>query len=89
MTIHAEISLKDLPEWPAALSYEESLLYSRLSESEIRRQTQSGALVFKPIGANGRMVCLRSQLDEVMKRIFSGETAPISGPLEYPDFGNG
>lgn len=88
MTIHAEISLKDLPEWPAALSYEESLLYSRLSESEIRRQTQSGALVFKPVGSNGRMVCLRSQLDEVMKKIWFAETASITGPLEYPDFGD-
>ncbi len=36
MTIHAEISLKDLPEWPAALSYEESLLYSRLPSSTCR-----------------------------------------------------
>lgn len=88
MTIHAEISLKDLPEWPAALSYEESLLYSRLSESEIRRQIATGALVYKPVGSNGRLVCLRSDLDEVMKTIWSDRKGIQPDPSEDLDFGD-
>lgn len=89
MNAHASISLRDLPDWPAALDTEEALAYSRLSESEMRRRVAAGEVVFKAIGPNGKKVCLRDQLDAVLKRIWSDASGIPPEPSEDLDFGDG
>ena len=89
MTAQARIPLRDLPEWPAALDAPEALAYSRLSESELRRRVRDGELVFKPVGPNGRKVCLREQLDEVLRRIWSEQSGSTPPTEEDLDFGDG
>jgi hypothetical protein len=86
---HVAITLKDLPDWPAALDVQEALAYSRLSESEMRRRVAKGEIVFKPVGPNGKKVCLREQLDVLLKSIWSDRTGAPPTPMEDLDFGDG
>lgn len=88
MNAHVDISLKDMPDWPAALDEREALAYSRLSESEMRRRVASGEIVFKKVGPNGKKVCRREQLDDVLKSIWSDDTGIPPEPSEDMDFGD-
>lgn len=89
MNAHVEITLRDMPDWPAALSEAEALAYSRLSESELRRRVANGEIVFKRLGPNGRKVCRREQLDDVLKSIWSEKSGVPPVPSEDLDFGDG
>ena len=89
MNAHVDISLRDMPDWPAALDLNEALAYSRLSESEMRRRVASGEIVFKCVGPNGKKVCRREQLDDVLKSIWSDQTGTPPVPSEDLDFGDG
>lgn len=86
--MHAPISLAELPDWPAALDFAESLAYTRLGESELRRWIAQGDVVFKAKGANGKKVCLRSQLDDLLKKIWSDRIGVPPDPSEDLDFGD-
>lgn len=89
MTAHTAISLKDLPDWPAALDEREALAYSRLSERELRRRAAAGEVVFKAIGPNGKKVCRRQQLDELLEKLWSDASGIPPEPSEDLDFGDG
>lgn len=82
------LHLRDLPYWPAALDVIEAIAYSRLSETEIRRQINAGKLVFKARGHNGKKVCLRAQLDDVLQTIWSDGVGIPLDPSEDLDFGD-
>lgn len=79
--------LSKMPRWPAALTFDEVLIYSRLSESEIRRASKRGELAFKPLGSNGRMIIPRSHVDDYLAKLFADPAIP-SAPFDYSDFGD-
>lgn len=82
------IPLQLMPTWPAVLDMTEALAYSGMSERELRRRIERGEVVFKPLGPNGRNVCLKEQLDEMLKTIWFKPSRSMVGALEYPDFGD-
>jgi hypothetical protein len=88
MTAVSRLSLSDLPEWPAALDVQEALAYTRLSESELRRRAMAGEINFKPVGPNGKKVCRRVELDELLQRIWTAHPSGPLDPLEDMDFGD-
>lgn len=79
------IDLRDLPNWPAALSYKESLLYTRLSASQLRKAIRDGDITFKPLGKNGRMIALREHLDAYLRKLFEDAwvAVPISEDMRF------
>lgn len=88
MTAAARIHLPEMPEWPAVLTVKEALGYSGLSESELRRRVALGDIVFKAVGPNGCKVCPKSQLDEMIKKIWSEGNGIPPTPVEDLDFGD-
>lgn len=77
--------LRDLPDWPAALTYEEALQYTRLSASQLRKASRDGDITFKPLGANGRMIALRNHLDAYLRKLFDDAwiALPISEDMRF------
>ncbi len=71
--------LSDLPDWPAALTYKEALLYTRLSASHLRKAIRDGDITFKPLGPNGSMIALRTHVDTYLRKLF--EDAWIAMPI--------
>jgi hypothetical protein len=79
------IELRDMPDWPAALSFRETLLYSRLSVSQLRRAIRDGDLTFKPLGTNGRKIALRAHIDAYLHKLFvdSWVAVPMSEDMRF------
>lgn len=81
----AGLRLKDLPDWPACLDRDEAMAYTGLSTSELQKATRAGKLIWKPVGARGRLVVARPQLDNYLASLFSDGVS--SELLEDMDFG--
>lgn len=77
------LALRDMPDWPSCLDIHESMAYSGLSQAEIQKGTQQGLLTWKAVGAKGRRVVQRAQLDLFIRAIFADGVQT----LEDLDFG--
>ena len=69
---------------PATLDREGALMFTGLSEQELRRHEKDGHVVFKPLGPNGKKVCPVAQLENLVKLLWDIEEG---NPLEDMDFG--
>jgi hypothetical protein len=72
------------PAWPAALTWDDALTYTSLSEAELRRSERHGLIRFKCVGPRRSRVAPRDQLDRLISIIFG---APTVGVEEDFDFG--
>ena len=78
-----KIRLRDMPTWPAALTFDEAVAYTGLSASVISKSEMEGNIRFRAIGSNGRKIALRADLDALLTRLFAGHR----GILDDMDFG--
>ncbi|WP_417615390.1 hypothetical protein [Parasphingorhabdus sp.] len=69
---------------PATLDREGALMFTGLSEQELRRHEKDGYVVFKPLGPNGKKVCPVAQLENLVKMLWDIKEG---NPLEDMDFG--
>jgi len=74
-----------MPDWPAGLSFNEALAYTGLGASVIEKAEAEGCIRFLRIGANGRKIAPRADLDRLLDRLFAGK----HGILGDMDFGDG
>lgn len=72
------------PAWPAALTWDDALTYTSLSEAELRRSERHGLVRFRCVGPRRSRVAPRDQLDRLIAIIFG---APAVGVEEDFDFG--
>ena len=70
--------------WPAALTWQDALTYTSLSEVELRRGVRRGLVRFRCVGRRGSRVAPREQLDRLIAAVFGPEP---SGVEEAFDFG--
>ena len=70
--------------WPAALTWNDALTYTSLSEVELRRGVRRGIVQFRCVGRRGCRVAARDQLDRLVAAVFG--PAPV-GIEEDFDFG--
>jgi len=69
--------------WPAALTWPDALNYTSLSTTELRRWEKAGALRFRRIGRHGARVVMRTELDNLLERIFGATVADIAEDFDF------
>lgn len=79
----AAVALRDLPDWPAALTEDEAMAYTRLSRTDITRYQREGIIRFLPHGANGTKICPRDDLDGLLKMIWAREAGRALDDMEF------
>lgn len=76
------LALEKLPDWPAAMTRDEALAYTRVSEGQMREWQRRGTVTFRARGPRGAMLALRSDLDLALRDLFD------TTPAEDMDFGD-
>ncbi len=74
------LALRDLPDWPAAMSREVALAYTGVAEAQLRSWEKTGGVVFRSRGPHGGMLALRSDLDAALARLF---TSPVAEDMDF------
>lgn len=69
--------------WPAALTWDEALAYTSLSEVELRRGVRRGIVSFKCVGRRGCRVAARNQLDRLLTLILGPEPVGIEEDFDF------
>lgn len=75
------LAIRDLPDWPAAMTRPEALSYTRMAEAQLREWERRGLVRFRHKGANGAAVALRADLDAALRTLF--ESAADDEPIEF------
>lgn len=63
--------LKDLPNWPAALTEAQALAYTGVREAQMRAWRKHGVVRFLLKGRNGSAIALRADLDAALTQMFA------------------
>jgi hypothetical protein len=69
--------------WPAALTWEDALQYTSLSEAELRRGVRRGIVRFKCVGRRGGRVAARDQLDRLIADVFEPEPVGVEEDFDF------
>lgn len=64
--------LRFSPDWPIAMTRTVALAYTSVSEAQMREWERSGEVRFLAYGPNGAKIAQRFQIDEAVRRLFSG-----------------
>lgn len=73
-----------MPFWPAAMSRPLALAYTGVSEKQMREWERSGQVRFRAVGPNGAKIAPREQLEDALRRLFTGPAED----MEFPDDGD-
>ena len=74
------------PQCPLALQRDAALAYAGVSSGWFDTWVEAGLLAFRPFGPNDALVCLRSQLEQLLERAFAHPESKLAhgigtGPL--------
>ncbi len=76
------LALRDLPNWPAAMSRDVALAYTQVAEAQMRAWERTGRVAFRARGPRGGALALRSDLDAALAHMF---TADMEEDLDFGD----
>ncbi|HEY0013225.1 MAG TPA: hypothetical protein VGB79_10300 [Allosphingosinicella sp.] len=69
--------------WPAALTWQDALAYTSLSDVELRRGVRRGIVKLKCVGRRGCRVAGRDQLDRLVALVFGPEPVGIEEDFDF------
>lgn len=69
--------------WPAALTWDDALAYTSLSEVELRRGVRRGIVQFRCVGRRGCRVAARDQLDRLIAAVFGPAHVGIEEDFDF------
>ena len=79
------MALEKLPSWPAALTREEALAYTRVGEAQLRAWERARKVHFRTRGARGAAIVLRAELEAALADLFAGGGNDIGEDLDFGD----
>ena len=71
--------------WPALLNREQTLAFSGLSESVLRRCEREGKISFKALGPHGSHVVPREQVETLLRCLWA---EAVNEPIDDMDMGD-
>jgi hypothetical protein len=74
-----------LPDWPAALTWDEALEYTRVGEEQMRKWVRARVVVFRASGFNGARIAQRTQLDAALADLFKVTANDLSEDMDFGD----
>lgn len=75
-------ALKDLPDWPAGLTRDEALAFTRVNEAQMRAWERAGKVRFRAVGPNGAKIARADDLKAAFDELFATDAG------EDMDFGD-
>lgn len=79
------LALEKLPDWPAALTREEALAYTRVGEAQLKAWERARKVHFRTRGAKGAAIALRTELEAALADLFVGNSGDIGEDLDFGD----
>lgn len=77
------LALEKLPDWPAALTWEEALAYTRVGEEQMRKWVRDSAVCFRTRGPHKARIALRTQLDAALGALLAPGAAGASDDFDF------